>query len=166
MTPRDTLLKYLEAATKERRSTLMEDAAADVCRGYGIPTPQAQFRRTGQAADAAAKVGFPLVMKIVSPQISHKSDVGGVRLNIRSAEEARQAGEGILSSVKSHAPGAKIRGFWMAQMAGKGVETIVGLKRDAVFGRWSCSASAACSSDFHKDVSFSVCPWARATWRI
>lgn len=158
MTPRETFLKYLQTASKEGRTTLMEDEAAAVCQSYGIATPESRFAEAGKAADVAAAVGYPLVMKILSPHISHKSDVGGVRLNIRTAEEARQASEGILASVKSHAPNAAIRGFWLAQMAGNGVETIVGLKRDEVFGPVVMFGVGGVFVEIYKDVAFSVCP--------
>ena len=99
-----------------------------------------------------------MVIKLISPQVSHKSDVGGVRLNVRSAAEASEACEAIVKSVKSYVPQAEIRGFWVAKMVGKGVETIVGLKRDPVFGPVAMFGVGGVFVEIYRDVSFGVCP--------
>lgn len=159
MKPRETFLKYFQTAGKEGRTVLLEDEAAEVCRRYGIPIPESGFAPESQAAAAVADgLGYPVVVKLLSPQISHKSDVGGVRLNLRSAGEVREACEAIVQSVRSHAPRTEIRGFWVARMAGRGVETIVGLKRDPVFGPVVMFGVGGVFVEVYRDVSFRVCP--------
>jgi acetyl-CoA synthetase (ADP-forming) len=159
MKPRENFLKHFQAATSEGRTVLQEDAATEVCRSYGIPTPESGFAPDGQAAVVVAeRLGYPVVIKLISPQVSHKSDVGGVRLNVRSAAEAREACEAIVKSVKGYVPQAEIRGFWVAKMVGKGVETIVGLKRDPVFGPVAMFGVGGVFVEIYRDVSFGVCP--------
>ena len=138
---------------------MLEDEAAEICRSYGIPIPESGFAPESQAAAAVADgLGYPVVVKLISPQVSHKSDVGGVRLNVRSAGEVREACEAIVHSVRSHAPQTEFRGFWVARMAGKRLETIVGLKRDPVFGPVVMFGVGGVFVEIYRDVSFRVCP--------
>lgn len=102
---------------------------------YGIPIDEAfVVRDEAEALVAAKKIGYPLVMKIESSDIPHKSDVGGVKLNINSEKEVLKAYKEILNNVNLHKPKAKINGILMQKMMPKGMEVIIGVNNDAQFG--------------------------------
>jgi len=102
---------------------------------YGIHAPVERLA-TGaeEAAAAAVEIGFPVVVKVQSPDLAHRSDVGGVRVGLRSADEVRAAGEGVLASVREHRPDARVTGLLVARHVEPVVELIAGVKVDEVFG--------------------------------
>jgi acetyltransferase len=119
------------------RTLLSEPEAKAVLAAYGIPTVETHI--TGSAEDAALKaadMGFPVALKILSPDISHKSDVGGVQLFLESAEAVKAAAQGMLARVARALPGARIQGFTVQRMAGRpgAHELIVGVASDPTFG--------------------------------
>jgi acetyltransferase len=102
---------------------------------YGIAAaPSAPAATPGEAADAAARLGFPVAIKVVSPDISHKSDVGGVRLGLGSAAEVERATAEMLERVGAARPGARLRGVQVQRMAPPGKELLLGVVRDPQFG--------------------------------
>ncbi|MBN9429680.1 MAG: acetate--CoA ligase family protein, partial [Burkholderiales bacterium] len=102
---------------------------------YGVPVvPDVVTASAIEAGEAAARVGFPVAMKIESPDVLHKTDVGGVRLNVKSREEAELAYRGIIEQVAAAAPQARISGVLVQPMIGAGLELIVGARRDPQFG--------------------------------
>lgn len=134
----------------------------DVLAAYGIQSPVSRVAGGEDEAVAATQaVGFPLVMKVLSPQISHKSDVGGVRLGIRSADEARSAYREIIDSVSKKAPGAAVDGVLVQHMEAGGQELILGLKRDPQFGPVAMFGSGGLYAEVMKDVAFGICPLTR-----
>jgi len=127
----------VEKALLDRRSMLSEPEAKAVLRAYGIPTVETRIARDiGEAADAAVQLGYPVVLKILSPDIPHKSDVDGVALDIRTAEMLVDAASGMLARVKDMRPGAAVQGFSVQTMVRRphAFELIVGATTDAVFG--------------------------------
>jgi hypothetical protein len=109
------------------RTKLSEVEALEVLAAYGIPVAPARLARTAdEAARAAAEIGFPVVLKIVSPQIIHKTDVGGVRPNVDSITELKMACAEMLDTVRQRAPAATIDGILVQRMIDGGRETIVG----------------------------------------
>ncbi len=137
---------------------LTEHEAKNLLAKYGIPVTKGQIAATADEALAIAlQLGTPVAMKISSPDISHKSDVGGVALNVRR-EEVRTTYNEIISRIKKAAPNANIDGILVQQMAPAGHETIVGLKKDAQFGHALMFGLGGIFVEVYKDVSFRVVP--------
>lgn len=125
---------------------------------YGIPVTKEQIATSADEALAIAlNIGTPVAMKISSPDISHKSDVGGVALNV-SREEVRTTYNEIISRIKKAAPDAKIEGILVQQMAPTGHEVIVGLKKDEQFGHALMFGLGGIFVEVYRDVSFRVVP--------
>ena len=112
-----------------------------------------------EAATEAAEIGFPVVMKVVSPQILHKTEVGGVVLNIGSEREAAQAYENIISSAMRHVPEAHIEGVLIAPMVSGGVETIMGVQNDPTFGPAVMFGLGGVFVEVLKDVTYRLAPF-------
>lgn len=118
-----------------RSSTLGERQAKRLLGLYGVPVVGDELAASAaEAGDIATRLGFPLAMKIESPDVLHKTDLGGVRLNIRSREEAESAYDEIRASVAAAAPAACIHGVLVQPMVKPGLELLVGARRDAQFG--------------------------------
>ncbi len=131
-------------------------------RDYGFLAPQGGIATTPEeASELAAKIGFPVVLKIVSPDILHKTDVGGVELDCSSEEEAAAAFSRIMSSVRQKAPQARIEGVSVEEMCKKGVETIIGLNNDPQFGPVVMFGLGGIFTEVLNDVSFRVLPITR-----
>jgi acetyltransferase len=157
---KETAAAYLKDHMGE--SSLGEAAARPLLEAYGIPVVKAGEASTAaEAADVAGKIGFPVVMKIVSPDILHKSDVGGIRLNLNSAEAVEQEFEKLMADITTKAPSARIEGVLIEQMAGRGQEVIVGMKRDAGFGPLMMFGLGGIYVELFKDVAFRVAPVSR-----
>jgi acyl-CoA synthetase (NDP forming) len=125
---------------------------------YGIPVTKEQVATSADEALAIAlQIGTPVAMKISSPDIPHKSDVGGVVLNVER-EYVRTTYNKIISRIKKEVPDAKIEGILVQQMAPVGHETIVGLKKDAQFGHALIFGLGGIFVEVYKDVSFRVTP--------
>ncbi|MEM1701679.1 MAG: acetate--CoA ligase family protein [Desulfurococcaceae archaeon] len=155
MSPRE----IIKQALAENRSKLLEHEAFELARYYGIPTPNAVVAKTPrEASELADKVGYPIVLKIISPDISHKSDVGGVKLNLNTREEVFKAAEDMLRTVAIKAPRARIHGILMYNMAPPGLEVIVGGVRDGIFGPVVMFGLGGIFVEVLKDVSFRVAP--------
>lgn len=118
-----------------------------------------------KAVAAAAELGFPVVMKIVSPDIVHKSDIGGVRLNLVDAGSVRVAYQEILDTVGRTAPAARIAGILVARQLSGGVECLMGISRDPVFGPVAVFGLGGIFVEILKDVAIRPCPFDEATAR-
>jgi acetyl coenzyme A synthetase (ADP forming)-like protein len=126
---------------------------------YGIPAVGARMASSEAAAvAAAAAVGYPVALKIVSPDIIHKSDVGGVVVDVRDEEELRKAYTGMLERVRAEAPAARIAGVQVEQYVKGGVETIVGMSTDPTFGAVLMFGLGGIYVEALKDVTFGVQP--------
>jgi acetyl-CoA synthetase (ADP-forming) len=110
------------------------------------------------AVKAAKKIGFPIVLKIVSPQVLHKSDAGGVLINIKDEEGLREGYNTILKNVKKHVPDAEITGILVQEMAPNGTEVIVGSTNDPTFGPTIMFGLGGIFVEILKDVSFRLAP--------
>ena len=115
---------------------LSEFESYDLLKQYGVPVPEHAIVQTAaEAAKAAEKVGFPVVMKVYSPQIIHKSDAGGVIIGVGSKKAAEDAFEKIIKNAKAFDPKAEVKGVLVVQQAAPGLELIVGGKTDPAFGK-------------------------------
>ena len=138
---------------------LVETEAKDVLRSYDIAVPPYRLAATENEAVAHAKdVGYPVVMKIVSPDILHKSDAHGVILNIKNAAEVRSAYEKLMESARAYKADADIFGVLVTPMAPQGVEVIIGMNRDPQFGPVIMFGLGGIFVEVFKDVSFRITP--------
>ncbi|MEM1695529.1 MAG: acetate--CoA ligase family protein [Desulfurococcaceae archaeon] len=155
MTPREIIRK----AIQEDRAKLLEHEAFELATYYGIRTPKAYLVKSPlEAYQLADTVGYPIALKIVSPDITHKSDVGGVKLGLMSKEEVARALEEMLTLVSQRAPHARIEGVLMYNMAPPGLEVIVGGVRDNVFGPAVMFGLGGIFVEVLRDVSFRITP--------
>lgn len=125
---------------------------------YGIPVTEERIAGSAdEAYDIAMGLGMPVAMKISSPEIPHKSDVGGVVLNVKE-DDVKTTYAGIIARIKKAVPGASIEGILVQQMAPAGHEIIVGLKKDAQFGHALMFGLGGIFVEVYKDVTFRVVP--------
>ncbi len=152
--------KVFQAELAAGRNQLVELPALQALTHYGFPTvPYALAHDAGEAAAAAAKMGYPVVMKICGPKILHKTDVGGVRLNLTSEAEVREAYEGIVGSVRKHlGSDIEIWGVLVQKMLPKGKEIILGMTRDPVFGPLLMFGLGGIYTEALRDVAFRLAP--------
>ena len=159
-----------EAAVSEARRLLEEDATPSegwlppqtvraLLAAYGIPTPaEAVAHSTAEAARLAAEIGFPVALKVISPDIPHKSDAGGVLLGLTSAEAVASGYEAMLSHLRASFPQARLEGALVQQMAAEGQEVIVGSVRDPLFGPLVMFGSGGVEVEGLGDVAFALAP--------
>ena len=141
------------------RRMLSESEGYDLLREYGVPVPGYEHVTTPEAAgEAAARIGFPVVMKIVSPQIVHKSDAGGVIVGVGSPEQAAAAFTKITGSALAYDPGAEITGVLVEEQAAPGLELIIGGKTDPAFGRVLTFGMGGTLVELMKDVTLRILP--------
>ena len=130
----------------------------------GIPfAPERVARAREETVAAAEEIGFPIVLKVLSADIAHKSEAGGVALSLRSADEVAAAYDAMMVRVAKHAPGARIAGALVARMIERGIETVIGLKRDPVFGPVVLFGLGGVYVEVLKDVTLRLAPVDRAT---
>ncbi|NUQ62283.1 MAG: acetate--CoA ligase family protein [Pirellulales bacterium] len=138
---------------------LSEDQALAVLSAYGLPVPANHVARTANEAVAAAdRIGYPVVLRVVSPGIVHKSEVKGVVLNVGDASAVRRAYDEILSRVAAAAPEAEVRGVLVRRMIPAGHEVILGAKRDPAFGPVLMFGLGGVFVELLKDVTFGLAP--------
>jgi len=151
--------RIVKEAMSLGRKTLTEPETKEILRACGIPVPRfIVVKDVAGAIDAAEVIGYPLVMKIISPDMPHKSDFGGVAVGIKNAAEVEEKWSQMLLSVAMENPMAMIEGFIVEQMAPKGVEVITGVVRDAQFGPVAMFGIGGVSVELMKDVSFRLAP--------
>jgi succinyl-CoA synthetase beta subunit len=139
--------------------TLSEHDSKALLRAAGVALPNEVLVGEKSSLDAAvAQVGFPLVMKIQSRDIPHKSEVGGVRVGIASKDEARAAYDALLASARQHRPKAELQGVLVSPMAKKGVEIIVGTLLDKTFGPMVMVGFGGVTAELFKDVIYRPAP--------
>jgi 3-hydroxypropionyl-CoA synthetase (ADP-forming) len=149
----------ITAALGSGRAVLTEPEAKTLCKEYSIQTPEGQVARTqAEAFMISKKLGFPLVAKIVSPQVIHKTETGGVMLNIQSLEQAKSAYNKIIERVKRYNPDAKIDGVLLERMADPGLEVIIGGTHDSQFGTVLMFGIGGVFVEALRDVTFRLAP--------
>jgi acetyl-CoA synthetase (ADP-forming) len=149
----------IKKARKEKRNFLLETEAREVLGEYGIPFARWAFVKTAsQASESAKKIGFPIVLKIVSKDIIHKSDVGGVVVNLKSSEEVKNAFEQIMRNVKKFKPKAKVEGMIVSKMVEEGKQVIVGGLKDPQFGHVIMFGAGGIYTELLRDTAFRIVP--------
>ena len=145
------------------RLELGELEARDVMAAYGLRLPESQLARSPEeAVEIATRIGYPVVMKISSPDILHKSDIGGVRVGVATAADVRDAYELIDYRARRYQPNADIRGILVQQQAPPGRECLVGVSRDPQFGPLVAFGMGGIYVEVLKDVAFRLAPISRA----
>ncbi|MBW1708908.1 MAG: acetate--CoA ligase family protein, partial [Deltaproteobacteria bacterium] len=153
---RQIICEHLSGKDKHFMS---ENEANEILSCYGFPLLKSQLvKGPSQLEDAVEDIGFPLAMKIISPDIVHKFDAGGVRLKIKTLKEARESFQQIIVNAKNFDPNADIKGVLVEEMARSGIEVILGTTRDPRFGPICMFGLGGTYVETHRDVSFRLAP--------
>jgi acetyltransferase len=156
---REKALKIIQAARAEKRDALTEIEAKEVFSAYGLPVTTTKLAKSeDEAVKLAQEIGYPVVMKIVSPDILHKSDAGGVKVNIKDEAGARDAFRTIMKNAKAYKENARIHGIAVQEMAPWGTEVILGSTNDSTFGPTMMFGLGGIFVEVLKDVTFRVAP--------
>jgi len=154
-----TFESVLGQARAEGRLLLNEVEAKQILSDAGIPATRTTLATTREAAQAEADAtGYPVVLKVVSPDIAHKSDAGGVKLNLTDRDAVGAAFDEIIANANKAVPGARINGVAVQQMARQGTEVIVGMTTDPQFGPVMMFGLGGIMVEVLKDVSFRLVP--------
>src|SRR5471032_3698915 len=133
---KDAVRKILDSVKADKRTSLTAPEGKLVCDAYGIPVPKEGVAKSAaEAAKLAADMGFPVVMKIVSPDILHKTEAGGVVVGVKNAADVATNYATILANAKKYKADAKIEGIQIQQMLLGGTEVIIGSITDGSFGK-------------------------------
>jgi len=152
-------IEIIDRAKSEGRTILTEVESKQVLGEAGIPIARAELAPTREeAVTAARQIGLPVVLKIVSPEISHKSDVGGVKLSLGSEEEVAAAFDEIVAAARRAEPEATVLGVSVQKMARPGVEVIMGMTMDPQFGPVLMFGLGGVFVEVLKDVAFRIVP--------
>jgi acetyl coenzyme A synthetase (ADP forming)-like protein len=156
---RQIAMDVITKARAEKRDSLTEIEAKEIFKAYGMPVTAIALAKTEEeAVKLGKKIGFPLVLKIVSPDILHKSDAGGVKVNIKDEAGIREAFNSILKNAKAYKADANIHGIAVQEMAPWGTETILGSTTDSSFGPTVMFGLGGIFVEVLKDVTFRVTP--------
>lgn len=151
--------EIIAAARKEARTSLTELESKQILKEVGINTTEIKLARTKEEAVSHSKeLGFPVALKIVSPDILHKTDVGGVKLGLNNEDDVGNAYDGIISMIKKQEPAAKIQGVSVQPMARPATEVIIGMSKDPQFGPVLMFGLGGILVEVLKDVSFRIVP--------
>jgi 4-hydroxybutyryl-CoA synthetase (ADP-forming) len=143
----------------EGRTNLLEDEGREILDAYGFPLPESSIATTeDEAVDAANKIGYPIVMKISSPQIIHKSDAGGVKVNLANDAEVRDGFKAIMENAKKYDSNAEIKGVLIVEMVKGGKEMIIGSKLEPGMGPVVMLGMGGIYVEILKDVTFRLAP--------
>jgi acyl-CoA synthetase (NDP forming) len=156
--------KIFEAARSENRNYVLENEAKDIMKAYGIPIPPYDTATTPeQAVEKSKKIGFPVVLKILSKDVVHKSDAGGVKINLRDETAVRKAFDEIIANARKYGSDKGIqvdlsRGVLVSKFADMGTEVIVGVTRDPQFGHALMFGLGGIFVEVLRDVTFRLVP--------
>ncbi|MFF9556548.1 acetate--CoA ligase family protein [Streptomyces albus] len=159
---RERVRKVLAAARAAGRTALDAVEAAEVAAAYGIPVPpQALAHDVDEAIRQAEAIGWPVALKVVSPDVLHKTDAGGVVTGVRGPEELRAAHARLLTAVRAHTPGARIDGVLVQRMVSGGQEVLVGAATDPTFGKVVAFGLGGVLVEALGDLTFRLAPATR-----
>src|ERR1700726_4524771 len=151
--------RILDQARAAGRSSLTAPEAKGICEAYGIAVPKEGVARTAtDAAKLATTIGYPVVMKIVSPQILHKTEAGGVLVGVKSAAAAQDAFATIVDNARRYDAKASIDGVQIQQMLSGGQEVIIGAVTDPAFGKLVAFGLGGILVEVLKDITFRLAP--------
>jgi acetyl-CoA synthetase (ADP-forming) len=151
--------EIFDKARNEGRKFLLEPEAKEICKFYEIPVTTFEVADSRKKAiEYAEKIGYPVVLKIVSPDIIHKSDVGGVIINVENQNDVEKAYNKIMSAVKTKKPRSRIKGILVQEMAPSSTEIIVGSIKDPQFGPTLMFGLGGIFVEVYKDTTFRIAP--------
>jgi len=151
--------EILDSVKKEGRTSLLEEEGQQILRIYGFPLPKSTLAKTeSDAVKAAKEIGYPVVMKIASPQIIHKSDAGGVKVGLSNDKEVENAFKEIIENAKKYDKNADIKGVLVVEMVKGGKEMIIGSKLEPGFGPVIMLGMGGIYVEILKDVTFRLAP--------
>lgn len=154
--------RIIDSVKKQGRAVLTEIEAKQVFSSIGIDVVATRLAKSQQEAEAiGAGIGFPVVLKVASPDISHKSDAGGVRVGLKNKSEVRKAYREIMASAREKYPAAKIEGVSVQSLARPGTEVITGMSQDPQFGPVIMFGLGGIFVEVFRDVSFRIIPIVR-----
>jgi 4-hydroxybutyryl-CoA synthetase (ADP-forming) len=156
---RERVREIFDNVRKQNRSHLIEEEGYEILKAYDFPVPASILGKDeNDCVKAAQKIGYPVVMKIASPEIIHKSDAGGVKVGLKSDDDVRNAYKTILANAKNYKSDAKIMGVLVQEMVKGGKETIIGAKQDPKFGPLVMFGMGGIYVEVLKDVVFRLAP--------
>jgi len=159
---REKVKEIFAQVRAEGRVTIGDAEAREIMQAYGIPIPQSKLARTPEeAVEIAEEIGYPVVMKVASPDILHKTDIGGVKLNIASATDVRDAFDLLVYRATRFMPDAEIWGCLVQEMVKEAKEVIVGMNCDPQFGPLVMFGLGGIYVEALRDVSFRIAPFSR-----
>jgi acetyl coenzyme A synthetase (ADP forming)-like protein len=159
---RETVRKVFDRVRAERRLTIGDAEAREILQAYGVHIPASELARTPEEAiEIAGRIGYPVVMKVASPDILHKTDIGGVKLNLASPDDVRDAFDLLVYRATRFMPDATIWGCLVQQMVKGGKEVIIGMNCDPQFGPLVMFGLGGIYVEVLKDVAFRVAPFSR-----
>jgi acetate---CoA ligase (ADP-forming) len=160
---RDTVRALFDRILGEDRVSIGDFESREVLKAYQLRMPESEIAENpDQAVDIATRLGFPVVLKIASPDILHKTDVGGVKVGLRNAEEVRDAFELMVYRAERYLPDANIWGCLVQQMVPQGgLEVLVGMNRDPQFGPLVTFGLGGIYVETLKDVTFRIAPFSK-----
>ena len=153
--------ELLAEAIREKRTTLTEVESKELIREAGIAVVETRLARSREEAISLAKeMGYPVVLKVVSPEISHKSDVGGVKVNLQDQTQVARAYDEIVSAATAQ-PSNRIHGVSVQPMVRQGIEVIMGMSKDPRFGSVLAFGLGGVTVEIYRDVAFRLAPLTR-----
>ncbi|MGQ4913665.1 MAG: acetate--CoA ligase family protein [Candidatus Asgardarchaeia archaeon] len=159
MARNEEIARIIEKAKEEKRFELNEIEAKTIVSSYGISVAKTTVAKNeDEAVKIANEIGYPVVLKIFSPDVLHKSDVGGVKINLKSDSDVKNAFNEIINNVKKHVPNARIEGVVVQEFAPQGLEVIIGGIYDKFFGPTIMFGLGGVWVEILKDVTFRLAP--------
>ncbi|AEC51310.1 hypothetical protein PNA2_0393 [Pyrococcus sp. NA2] len=156
---KEEAVKVIEEVLSKGRTAMVEYEAKQVLKAYGLPVPEEKLAKTlDEAIEYAKEIGYPIAMKLMSPQILHKSDARVVMLNIKDEEELKKKWEEIHENARKYRPDAEILGVLIAPMLKPGREVIIGVTEDPQFGHAIMFGLGGIFVEILKDVTFRLVP--------
>lgn len=159
---RTLVRQTLDGALSEGRVTIGDAEARDILTAYGLKIPASELAETDdQAVEIANRIGYPVVLKVASPDILHKTDVGGVKVGLQNPTEIRDAFDLITYRAQRYLPEARLWGCLVQKMAPPGLEVLIGMNRDPQFGPLVTFGLGGIYVEILKDASFRIAPFSR-----
>ncbi|MFX1485173.1 MAG: acetate--CoA ligase alpha subunit, partial [Promethearchaeota archaeon] len=159
---KNLVANIIEKVRRDNRRVMLGSEAHAIAEAYGIPVAETRLATSSEEAGKLAdELGYPIVLKIASPDIVHKSDIGGIMMGLETTRAVEDAFLQILENAKSHMPKALIYGVDVQKMAGKGKELIIGCSRDIQFGPLIMFGAGGIFVNYLKDISFRLAPMTR-----
>ncbi len=151
--------KVVETLAEREKDVLGEAETRPLLKAYGLDLiPGGIAKDVSEAVQIANEIGYPVAIKVVSPQILHKSDMGGIQLNLSNEEDLRDGIISMAETIAGNAPDAEIKGYLVERMAPEGMEVIIGMRRDPTFGPLMMFGLGGVTVELFKDVGFGIAP--------